>query len=147
MAVITSLLAIAGVASAARVNVPRASNQNHVARAALDQVFTSSITDSSYNGHLGEDGLTTNISSGMTYWLNGGGTHNTFGNLNNFGNLYYSQTQYLKTQTASGMTANFGKNTATDGNLYNSGLIQLNDIGSTSAPSYQWLLRSLQNDG
>lgn len=147
MPVLPTLLAIAGIANAARIPNSRNVHGESVARTTMDQVFTSSITDSAPNSHLGEAGLVTNITAGTTYWLNGGGTHNTYGNLNNFGNLYYSQTAYLKTSPIGGMTANYGKSTTTDGVLNNQGLIQVNDIGSGSAPTYNWLLRTLTNSG
>lgn len=112
--------------------------------------ISSSNTDSSYSKSLGTSGQTTTINSGVTYWLSGGGTHNIYGNLVCQGNLYISQTAYLKnTPGAGGQTCDWVGHDANNGNLVSSqgALIQVNDIGSASAPTYDWYLRSISNAG
>lgn len=48
-------------------------------------VFSSDVTDSAYNARLGGVGQLTTINHGVTYWINGGSTHNFYGNIANNG--------------------------------------------------------------
>ncbi|KAF7186161.1 Hyphally regulated cell wall protein 4 [Pseudocercospora fuligena] len=117
---------------------------------ARDTVISSDVTDSSYNGKFGTAGQLSTINPGVTYWINGGSTHNFFGNINNQGRLIVSQTRYLKqNRLAGGQTSDWVGHDANNGNLQNAAgaLIQLNDYGSASAPTYDWYIRSMQNAG
>lgn len=48
-------------------------------------VVSKDITDSAYDSKLGDFAQLTTINRGITYWINGGSTHNFFGNIANFG--------------------------------------------------------------
>lgn len=64
--------------------------------------------------------------------------------------IFVSQTKYLKSNPyAGGQTSDWVGHDANNGNLQNAegALIQLNDIGSASAPTYDWYIKSLNNSG
>ena len=132
-------------------------------------VISSSTTNSAYNAQFGTAGQLTTVNPGesslvmsmlriyrrkklimcllgVLVWLNGGSTHNWYGNVDNSGAIYISQTAYLASNPgAGGQTCDYVGHSATDGNLINrnGAVIQLNDIGSASAPTYDWYV----NDG
>nr|POE48974.1 hypothetical protein CFP56_32126 [Quercus suber] len=105
---------------------------------------------SAYDASFGQLSKLTTVGPGVTHWINGGSTHNFFGNINNTGDIYVSQTQWLKTFPQSGgQTCDWVGHDANNGNLNNAAgaSIILNDIDSVSAPTYDWYLRSIQNAG
>ena len=115
-----------------------------------DQTHSSDVTDSSYNARFGQTGQLTTVNQGVTYWINGGSTHNFFGNINNNGRIFVSQTAYLRQNPyAGGQTSDWVGHDNNNGNLQNAAgaLIQLNDYGSASAPTYDWYIRSMVNNG
>ena len=115
-----------------------------------DQTFSSDVTDSTYNARFGIQSQLTTVNPGVDYWINGGSTHNFFGNINNNGRIFVSQTNYLKSNRyAGGQTSDWVGHDANNGNLVNAAgaLIQLNDYGSASAPTYDWYIRQMQNKG
>jgi hypothetical protein len=70
-----------------------------------DQTFSSDVTDSTYNARFGIQGQLTTVNPGVDYWINGGSTHNFFGNINNNGRIFVSQTNYLKSNRYAGVSA------------------------------------------
>nr|POF04441.1 hypothetical protein CFP56_55922 [Quercus suber] len=96
---------------------------------------------STYNAKFGQSSELTTVAPGVTYWINGGSTHNFFGNINNTGNIYVSQTEWLKRYPRSGgQTSDWVGHDISNGNLNNAAgaSIILNDIDSASAPTYDW---------
>lgn len=136
MPLLSNLLALATIANAGRI----------VAR--TDTTISKSYTDSNDNTNFGASGVTTNVANDVLVWLNGGGTHNFYGNINNAGSMFVSQTYYLQNKGyIGGQSSYYIGHSTTDGNLNNTGTIQLNDYGSASAPTYGWYLRSHVNSG
>lgn len=112
--------------------------------------ITQSQTISTYDASFGQLNVQTNVKPGVTYWLNGGSTHNFFGNIDNAGNIIVSQTSYLRQYPLTGgQTSDWVGHDAKNGNLLNrnGALIMLNDIGSNSAPTYDWYIHSMTNNG
>lgn len=109
-----------------------------------------SQTISGYSASFGQLGVQTNVQKGVTYWLNGGSTHNFFGNIDNSGNIIVSQTSYLRQYPLTGgQTSDWVGHDDKNGNLLNrnGALIMLNDIGANSAPTYDWYIHSMTNNG
>lgn len=114
-----------------------------------DTTITTSSRNPNANAYLGIQDQLTTIYAGVTYWLSGLGTHDWFGNVNNYGQVIISQTDYVDRAVAGGQTCDWAGHTTTDGNLYTGpgSSISLNDFGSGSAPTYDWYLRSFTNYG
>ena len=113
-------------------------------------VISADATVSAFAGTLGSNGLFTSIKAGVSLWLNGGSSHNIYGNVENSGRLVISQSSWLKLFPFwGGQTCKWEGHDANNGNLNNKygGLIQLNDIGAGGAALYDWKLHSLNNAG
>lgn len=98
---------------------------------------------------LGVPGTTTNIPAGSMTWLSGLGPHNIFGNLNVYGSLIISQTSWIQKAIALPLSCSYVGHDLDNGNLYSAAgsLIQINDIGSTAGPTFDWHLNSIKNEG
>jgi len=115
-----------------------------------DLAISQSSRNAAYDASLGTFGQTTTVQPGVTYWLSGGSIHDFFGNIDNSGNIVVSQTDFLKQYPyGGGQTSDWVGHDANNGNLKNAqgALIMLNDIGSASAPTYDWYLHSMINNG
>ncbi|KAF2165256.1 hypothetical protein M409DRAFT_24639 [Zasmidium cellare ATCC 36951] len=133
-ATLLTSFAVTGATTASATPTANVQGRNIEARG----VVSSDVTDSTYNAKLGDVGQLTTVNRGVTYWINGASTHNFFGNIANFGRIFISQTNYLKSNPyAGGQTSDWVGHDANNGNLQNAygALIQLNDIGSASAPT------------
>lgn len=105
---------------------------------------------STINAAIGSVSSLTQVSAGVSVWLSGASTHNIYGNLNNKGRIVISQTTALLTNKFwGGQTCDFVGHDANNGNLVNEvgASIQLNDVDSWSAPTYDWYLRTILNKG
>lgn len=144
-AALATSFTLTGAATASATLVPR--RRDIIKR---DATISTNIVDNSVNGNFGTPNQLTTVAANATYWMSGASTHNFYGNLNNYGRIFVSQTAALKQNTyLGGQTCDWSGSDAYNGNLYNgnTGLIQLNDIGSRSAPTYDWYLRALENHG
>lgn len=144
-AALATSFTLTGAATASATLVPR--RRDVVKR---DVTIGSNVVDTTPNGHFGTVNQLTTVAANTTYWLSGASTHNFYGNLNNYGSIFVSQTTALKQNSyLSGQTSAWAGSDYYNGYLYNgnTGLIQLNDIGSRSAPTYDWNLKALENEG
>lgn len=152
---LSSLLLLAGATGLANGGIPHGPGVVRYPRGmrgvlrARDTTYTTSTRDPTANRNFGTAGQVTTVNAGVTQWLSGLGTHNFYGNVNNYGSIIISQTDYLSSHSAGGQTSDYVGHTTTDGNLYTGpgSSISLNDYGSASAPTYDWYLHTMQNYG
>lgn len=114
---------------------------------AQDTIISANVRNPTNDVSLGVENGFTQVDPGVTYWLSGRGTHNWYGNVENFGSIIISQTD--SSTTPSGQTVDWSGTDGLNGNLVNhdGASIQLNDVAATSAPTYDWYLNSFENDG
>jgi hypothetical protein len=115
-----------------------------------DQTIGATSRVSTFDSMFGYINQLTTVKAGVTYWISGGSIHNFYGNIKNYGNIVVSQTDYLKQNPyAGGQTSDWVGHNNANGNLQNAqgALIMLNDIDSKSAPTYDWYINSMTNNG
>lgn len=99
----------------------------------------SSIIDTTMNAVLGAVNQVTSVSNGAEVLVDGGSSssHVIDGNLDNKGKVYIGQSCY------------WDGHDSNNGNLQNAAgaLFQLNNFGSSNAPTYDWNIKGMKNDG
>lgn len=122
----------------------------HAAVVRRDITYSQNVRDSTLAQSFGAIGQNTTVNAGVQVWLSGGTTHNWFGNVNNFGTIINSQTDYFKLLPANiGLISTWTGADPTNGNLVNNAgaLISLNDFAATTGPTFTWTLNTMENYG
>lgn len=109
--------------------------------------IASNTRDSTPGQSIGVVGGTTDVNSGITYWLSGSGAHNISGRVNNNGDVLISQTDACAAHT--GLVSGWGNPPGTDGSLYNGpqATWTYNDIDAGGAPYLNWDFNTFENQG
>ncbi|KAI7205512.1 hypothetical protein D0869_00151 [Hortaea werneckii] len=97
----------------------------------------SEMIETAWNAILGQDNTETEVSNTGKYYVDNGDKHNIKGNVNNDGEIYI------------GESCSWDGHDNSNGNLKNKlgALFQLNNYGSKTAPTYDWKINNMNNDG
>jgi antigen 43 len=103
------------------------------------------IMDTANGTTIGTYNTTTTITTTGSIKLTGRGGHNIFGSIDNSGSVYIRQDAVPK-NSVGGLTSNWNNPRATLVN-HAGATFEVNDNNASSAPTYNWTLGSITNDG
>ncbi|RMY68022.1 hypothetical protein D0863_07396 [Hortaea werneckii] len=95
------------------------------------------LVETAWNAMLGQDNTETEVSKTGKYYVDKGDKHDIKGNVNNDGEIYI------------GESCTWNGHDSKNGNLKNKlgALFQLNNYGSKNAPTYDWKINNMENEG